>query len=217
MADYDLGAGTPSSPDKRQRPQTLSRTGIQPLPGTAVVPSRGRVLAGFRAHCCVICQRRRHPPLSRRPAAGPVSPRSSCEEAVRHKACRYGALSATGARRRALAPWTAASRPCSRPPHRQRSGGQFGFRIRPKRRAGSVSPCGVVKWFDPDRGIGLISQEGAGPDVQAEASAIREKEGRLRQGETVLFDVTLDSSGLWADNIHRPVPTRHTPRTERTR
>ncbi|MFD9484949.1 cold-shock protein [Streptomyces sp. NPDC059991] len=68
-----------------------------------------------------------------------------------------------------------------------------------------MSPCGVVKWFDPDRGIGLISQEGAGPDVQAEASAIQGKDGCLRQGEEVFFNVTLDSAGLRADNIHRSV------------
>ncbi|MET9695020.1 cold shock domain-containing protein [Streptomyces sp. NPDC006514] len=63
-----------------------------------------------------------------------------------------------------------------------------------------------MKWFDPDRGIGLISQEGAGPDVQAVASAIHAEDRRLGQGEEVLFDITLDSAGLRADNIRR---TRH--------
>ncbi|MFG2994546.1 cold-shock protein [Streptomyces sp. NPDC048257] len=80
-----------------------------------------------------------------------------------------------------------------------------------------MSPCGVVKWFDPDRGIGLISQESAGgPDVQAEASAIQAKDHRLHQGEEVLFDITLDSAGLRADNIHRSryeaAPGQETPR-----
>ncbi len=74
-----------------------------------------------------------------------------------------------------------------------------------------MSPCGVVKWFDPDRGIGLISQEGAGPDVQAEASAIHGKDRYLRQGEKVLFNVTLDSAGLRADNIHRSVRSETQP------
>ncbi|MFD3698006.1 cold shock domain-containing protein [Streptomyces sp. NPDC058646] len=68
-----------------------------------------------------------------------------------------------------------------------------------------------MKWFDPDRGIGLISQESNGPDVRAEACAIHGKDGRLRQGETVLFDITLDSAGLRADNIHRPVPSEVQP------
>ncbi|OEJ35223.1 hypothetical protein BGK67_31445 [Streptomyces subrutilus] len=68
-----------------------------------------------------------------------------------------------------------------------------------------MSPFGVVKWFDPDRGTGLISQEGAGPDVQAEASAIQGEDGCLRQGEEVFFNMTLDSWGLRADNIHRSV------------
>ncbi|MEU9028980.1 cold shock domain-containing protein [Streptomyces sp. NPDC048383] len=60
-----------------------------------------------------------------------------------------------------------------------------------------------MKWFDCDRGVGLISQQGAGPDVQAEASAVHGSDNRLRQGEKVLFDITLDSAGLRADNIHR--------------
>ncbi|MBT2469986.1 cold shock domain-containing protein [Streptomyces sp. ISL-66] len=60
-----------------------------------------------------------------------------------------------------------------------------------------------MKWFDPDRGIGLISQEDAGPYVQAEASAIHGEDRRLRQGEEVLFNLTLDSAGLRADDIRR--------------
>ncbi|WP_234349020.1 cold-shock protein [Streptomyces sp. WM6373] len=68
-----------------------------------------------------------------------------------------------------------------------------------------------MKWFDPDRGIGLISQEGAGPDVQAEASAIHGTDGRLRPGEEVHFNVTLDGAGLRADNIHRPVRSETRP------
>ncbi|THA46074.1 cold-shock protein [Streptomyces sp. A1136] len=63
-------------------------------------------------------------------------------------------------------------------------------------------PSGVVKWFDSDQGIGLISRQG-GPDVQAEASAVHGSDNRLRQGEKVLFDIVLDSAGLRADNIHR--------------
>ncbi|MFE5561668.1 cold-shock protein [Streptomyces sp. NPDC056544] len=62
-----------------------------------------------------------------------------------------------------------------------------------------------MKWFDLGRGIGLISQEGAGPDIRAEASAIDGRDGHLRRGEEVTFDVTLDSAGLRADNIHRAV------------
>ncbi|MET7533330.1 cold-shock protein [Streptomyces goshikiensis] len=97
----------------------------------------------------------------------------------------------------------AASRPCTRPPRRWRSGGQCRLLNPIRAEWGSVSPCGVVKWFDLGRGIGLISQEGAGPDIRAEASAIHGRDGDLRQGEEVLFDLILDSAGLRADNIHR--------------
>ncbi|MGW5848728.1 cold-shock protein [Streptomyces sp. NPDC055254] len=82
------------------------------------------------------------------------------------------------------------------------SGGQCRLPYPTEREGGNMAPCGVVKWFDPERGIGLISQEGAAPDVQAEASACHGGDG-LRQGEEVFFDVTLDSAGLRADNIRR--------------
>ncbi|MFE2141927.1 cold shock domain-containing protein [Streptomyces sp. NPDC059456] len=65
-----------------------------------------------------------------------------------------------------------------------------------------------MKWFDPDRGTGLISQEGTGPDIQAESKAIRGNGPRLRPGDRVLFDLTHDSAGLRADNIHRPEDAR---------
>ncbi|MFD3701437.1 cold shock domain-containing protein [Streptomyces sp. NPDC058646] len=96
-------------------------------------------------------------------------------------------------------------KPPSRPPRRWRPGGQCRFWIQAERRVRRVSPFGVVKWFDPDRGTGLISQEGAGPDVQTETSAIQGEDGCLRHGEEVFFNTTLDSWGLRADNIHRSV------------
>ncbi|MFE5521610.1 cold-shock protein [Streptomyces virginiae] len=65
-----------------------------------------------------------------------------------------------------------------------------------------------MKWFDPDRGFGLISQEGTGPDIQAEVSALHRRDRCLRQGDEVLFNVTRDSAGLRADNIHRSEDAR---------
>ncbi|WP_405760730.1 MULTISPECIES: cold-shock protein [unclassified Streptomyces] len=71
-----------------------------------------------------------------------------------------------------------------------------------------MSPCGFVKWFDPDRGTGLISQDGTGPDIQAEVRAIHDKGPHMRPGDRVLFDITHDSAGLRADNIRRPEGSR---------
>ncbi|MFD5892013.1 cold-shock protein [Streptomyces sp. NPDC060334] len=68
-----------------------------------------------------------------------------------------------------------------------------------------------MKWFDPDRGTGLISRQGAGPDVWAETSAIHGKDRSLRQGEEVLFDITLDDAGLRADNIRRTIRSQSRP------
>ncbi|MEV0371217.1 cold shock domain-containing protein [Streptomyces sp. NPDC050636] len=68
-------------------------------------------------------------------------------------------------------------------------------------------PSGIVKWFDPGEGVGVIAQDGAGCDVVAYRSAIQgSRDRRLVKGERVLFNVTQDSAGIRADNIHR-VPT----------
>lgn len=64
-------------------------------------------------------------------------------------------------------------------------------------------PTGVVKCFDSDRGVGLISQGADLPEVVAELSAVHGPDRRLVQGERVLFDITLDAEGRRADNIHR--------------
>ncbi|MFI1452188.1 cold-shock protein [Streptomyces roseus] len=132
-------------------------------------------------------------------------PRRRCRR-VRAAAARCSAKAPVGA----VTPGSAASRPCSSPPHRQGSGRQWRLPDPTRAEGGSVSPCGVVKWFDPDRGVGLIRQEGGGPDVQAEASALHGMD-RLRPGEVVLFNVTLDGAGLRADNIHRPARSEAQP------
>jgi cold shock CspA family protein len=68
-------------------------------------------------------------------------------------------------------------------------------------------PNGIVKWFDPVRGVGVIAQDGAGDDAVAYRSAIQGNgDRRLVEGERVLFNVTQDAAGIRADNIHR-VPT----------
>lgn len=67
-------------------------------------------------------------------------------------------------------------------------------------------PCGVVKWFDPVQGVGVIVQDGPFPDAVAHRSAVHgEAERTLVAGKRVLFDVTWDAAGVRADNIH-PAP-----------
>jgi CspA family cold shock protein len=61
-----------------------------------------------------------------------------------------------------------------------------------------------VKWFDPERGEGRIVQDGAGPDAVAYRSAIQGAgERSLLAGERVVFDLTIDAAGVWANNICR--------------
>ncbi|MEU9800996.1 cold shock domain-containing protein [Streptomyces sp. NPDC051000] len=118
---------------------------------------------------------------------------------------RHGASFCVGRPPNALTPGSAVPRPCASPPHRWRTSGQWRLPDPTRAQRGNVSPYGVVKWFDPDRGTGRISTRGAGPDVAVEACAIHGKDRRLHQGEEVLFNITLDSAGLRADDIHRTV------------
>ncbi|HEV3475644.1 MAG TPA: cold-shock protein [Actinomycetota bacterium] len=63
---------------------------------------------------------------------------------------------------------------------------------------------GTVKWFNPDKGYGFISQED-GPDVFVHFSAISGEGYRnLEENQKVEFDVTQGQKGPQATNV-RPV------------
>jgi cold shock CspA family protein len=65
-------------------------------------------------------------------------------------------------------------------------------------------PSGVVKWFDPCRGLGVIAQDSGGPDAVAHRLAVHgDADCMLVAGNRVLFDVTLDVAGVRADNIRQ--------------
>ena len=60
---------------------------------------------------------------------------------------------------------------------------------------------GTVKWFNAEKGFGLISQEN-GPDVFAHFSAIQSDGFKsLNEGEKVTFDIEEGQRGLQAVNI----------------
>jgi cold shock protein len=63
---------------------------------------------------------------------------------------------------------------------------------------------GTVKWFNPDKGYGFITQEN-GPDVFVHFSAITGEGYRnLEENQKVEFDVTQGDKGPQATNV-RPV------------
>ncbi|HVM12029.1 MAG TPA: cold-shock protein [Actinomycetota bacterium] len=63
---------------------------------------------------------------------------------------------------------------------------------------------GTVKWFNPDKGFGFISQED-GPDVFVHYSAIEGSGYRnLEENQQVEFDITQGEKGPQASNV-RPV------------
>lgn len=63
---------------------------------------------------------------------------------------------------------------------------------------------GIVKWFDPRRGYGFISQEN-GPDVFVHYNAIQgEGQKSLEENQKVEFDITEGPKGPQAANV-RPV------------
>ncbi|NQT53686.1 cold-shock protein [bacterium] len=63
---------------------------------------------------------------------------------------------------------------------------------------------GVVKWFDPKKGFGFITQENA-PDVFVHWRNIQGEEGfkTLEDGETVEFEIVEGGKGLAAENVVR--------------
>lgn len=62
---------------------------------------------------------------------------------------------------------------------------------------------GTVKWFNPDKGFGFITQDGGG-DVFVHFSAIEGSGYRnLEENEKVEFEVTSGPKGPNASNVRR--------------
>jgi len=62
---------------------------------------------------------------------------------------------------------------------------------------------GTVKWFNPDKGFGFISQEN-GPDVFVHFSAIDGTGFKnLEENDKVEFEVTTGPKGLNAANVRK--------------
>jgi CspA family cold shock protein len=62
---------------------------------------------------------------------------------------------------------------------------------------------GTVKWFNPDKGFGFISQEN-GPDVFVHFSAIDGTGFKnLEENDKVEFEVTQGPKGLNAANVRK--------------
>ncbi|WP_405541076.1 cold shock domain-containing protein [Streptomyces phaeochromogenes] len=75
--------------------------------------------------------------------------------------------------------------------------------IRWRQELGMPVPSGVVKWFDPERDVGAITQDGGSWEAVAHRSAVHGDADRvLVAGHRVRFDVTQDADGIRADNIH---------------
>ena len=63
---------------------------------------------------------------------------------------------------------------------------------------------GTVKWFNPEKGFGFITQE-SGPDVFVHFSAIQGEGYRnLEENQKVEFEVTQGPKGAQASNV-RPI------------
>ena len=63
---------------------------------------------------------------------------------------------------------------------------------------------GTVKWFNPEKGYGFISQDDGGPDVFVHFSAIQETGYRnLTENEKVEFEITQGPKGPQAANVTR--------------
>ncbi|MDH6435962.1 CspA family cold shock protein [Streptomyces sp. SAI-144] len=64
---------------------------------------------------------------------------------------------------------------------------------------------GTVKWFNPDKGYGFISQDDGGADVFVESAAIQTNGHKsLEENQRVEFEVTQGSKGPQAEMV-RPL------------
>ena len=67
---------------------------------------------------------------------------------------------------------------------------------------GNAVATGTVKWFNPDKGFGFISQEDGGPDVFVHFSAIAgEGYKNLEENQKVEFEVTQGPKGPQASTV----------------
>ncbi|GGU46296.1 hypothetical protein GCM10010244_85160 [Streptomyces coeruleorubidus] len=66
-------------------------------------------------------------------------------------------------------------------------------------------PRGIVKWFDPKTGVGVIAWGDGEPDAVVYTSAIQLccRSRALVAAEAVVLDVIKDSLGVWAGNVRR--------------
>ncbi|MBW4606395.1 MAG: cold shock domain-containing protein [Hassallia sp. WJT32-NPBG1] len=70
--------------------------------------------------------------------------------------------------------------------------------------APSYAVTGTVKWFNAEKGYGLIEQDNGGPDVFVHYSVIQGTGFRsLEENEPVSFDVTQGPKGPQAENVIR--------------
>lgn len=61
---------------------------------------------------------------------------------------------------------------------------------------------GTVKWFNPDKGFGFITQENGGEDVFVHFNAIVSSGYKsLDEGQRVSFEVERGQKGLQAANV----------------
>ena len=60
---------------------------------------------------------------------------------------------------------------------------------------------GIVKWFNPTKGFGFISQDEAGKDVFVHSNELNGV--YINEGDNVEFDIVETEKGLSAQNIKK--------------
>lgn len=80
------------------------------------------------------------------------------------------------------------------------TGGRSTLNASPPLASNRVHSQGVVKWYDPEKGFGFITQTGGGADVFVHHSVVPAP-GYLRDGQHVDFEMANGKHGLLAVSL----------------
>jgi cold shock CspA family protein len=88
--------------------------------------------------------------------------------------------------------------------------GGFLFAVKPQQRKGGLQhmPEGMLKWFSPGSGYGLILPDNGGRALFVRSMPIASEPGALKKGDRVAYEVARRGTGTQARNVSKVAGVR---------